>query len=173
MLCDHGHVFLPNLRQVLWLDYGRFRTKIESAIDEILGEALLPESKQEVKDQISQTNLYFEQAMASIKNALEQRREAILLELAGEEDDTVSRLRSLRVNGNYYQAPNDLFEVLMMLYQGGTLQQNYADKSARKMLKAQEVLNETCSLVTNLLKSLGSNKKQLIPTPPDLKLISA
>ena len=163
LLCDHGHVFLANLRQILWLDFGRFRGKVDSAIDEVLGQTVLPESRQEVQEQIAMTNEYFQRAIESIRKAVESKQEAILAELAAEEDDTVARLRSLRISGNYFQVPNDLFEIVMMLHEGGTLQQNYADKSARKLMNAQRLLNETANLIKDFLVSFVNNKKQGFP----------
>lgn len=122
MLCDHAHVFLANMRQVLWLDYKKFRGKVEAAIDTILGENTLPASRQDVRQQIASMNQYFESAYQSVKKLLEERREAVMQELTAEDDDNVARLRSLRITGTYFQVPEDLFEVLLLLNEGGTLQ---------------------------------------------------
>lgn len=122
MLCDHAHVFLANMRQVLWLDYKKFRGKVEAAIDAILGENTLPASRQDVRQQIASMNQYFESAYQSVKKLLEERREAVMQELTAEDDDNVARLRSLRITGTYFQVPEDLFEVLLLLNEGGTLQ---------------------------------------------------
>ena len=82
-----------------------------------------------------------------IIKAISQKREAILKELRSEEDDVVSKLRSLRINGNYSQASPDLFEVLLALHEGGTIQQNYAEKAYKKIVKAQKILNETAQFI--------------------------
>lgn len=100
------------------------------------------------------------------------KEKEILRELEGREDDVVGRLRELRVTRGYSKVDQRMFEVLMTLYEGGTLQEKYAEENAKQVYKAQQMLQSTAEDLKEILGRLQV-KNVKIPKVPDLSSCSS
>jgi hypothetical protein len=59
LLCDHDHVFLPTIRQNLWVDLKKFSKKMDEAIDELLSQTTHAQDLKEVQEQREAVRRYF------------------------------------------------------------------------------------------------------------------
>lgn len=82
------------------------------------------------------------------------KKKSILKELENKEDDTISKLRQVRMSRNYAKVDQSMFDFLMMLFEGGTLQEKYSAENAKQVFKAQEMLASTADTLREAFSKL-------------------